>query len=61
MSGLLALTAFLVSLYKAWRLYILAPEPATTLVYHFSLYIPDNHDSFFEGIIRGARQAAAEL
>ncbi|GHV84937.1 hypothetical protein AGMMS50230_05450 [Spirochaetia bacterium] len=61
LSGLLALTAFLVSLYKAWRLYILAPEQGTTLIYHFSLYIPDNQNSFFDGIIRGAKRAAAEL
>jgi len=43
------------------RLNNLAPEPSTTLIYHFSLYIPDNRNSFFEGIIRGAEQAAAEL
>jgi ribose transport system substrate-binding protein len=61
LSGLLSLTAFLVSLYKAWRLYILAPVPATTLIYHFSMYLPDNRNSFFEGIIRGAERAAAEL
>jgi ribose transport system substrate-binding protein len=61
LAGLLSLTAFLVSLYRSWRLYLLAPEPASTLVYHFSLYIPDNRNSFFEGIIKGAQQAAAEL
>jgi len=61
LTGLLLLLAFFVSLYRSLRLYILAPEPATTLVYHFSLYIPDNRNSFFDGIIRGAEQAAAEL
>ena len=61
LAGLLSLTAFLISLYRSWRLYILAPEPGTTLVYHFSLYIPDNRNSFFEGILRGAELAAAEL
>ncbi|MDR1306674.1 MAG: substrate-binding domain-containing protein [Treponema sp.] len=61
LSGLLSLTAFLGSLYRAWRLYSLAPVPATTLIYHFSMYLPDNRNSFFEGIIRGAERAAAEL
>jgi len=61
LTGLLSLTAFFVSLYQSMRLYIFAPEPPTTLLYHFSLYIPDNRNSFFEGIIRGAQQAAAEL
>ena len=59
--GILSLTAFLISLYRSLRLYILAPQPGTTLIYHFSLYIPDNRNSFFQGIIRGAEQAAAEL
>ena len=61
LSGILLLTAFFVSLYRSLRLYIFAPEPGTALVYHFSLYIPDNRNSFFDGIIRGAEQAAAEL
>jgi ribose transport system substrate-binding protein len=61
LAGMLSLTAFLVSLYRSWRLYLLAPDPASVLVYHFSLYIPDNRNSFFQGIIRGAEQAAAEL
>ena len=29
--------------------------------YHFTLYLPDNRNSFFTGIIRGAEQAAVEL
>jgi ribose transport system substrate-binding protein len=29
--------------------------------YHFSLYLPDNRNAFFTGIIRGAEQAAAEV
>ncbi|MCL2472420.1 MAG: substrate-binding domain-containing protein [Treponema sp.] len=61
LTGLLSLMAFCVSLYKSLQLYIFAPEPGTALVYHFSLYIPDNRNSFFEGIIQGAEQAAAEL
>jgi ribose transport system substrate-binding protein len=60
-SGLLSLTAFLVSLIKAQQLYITAPDPGPALIYHFSLYLPDNRNSFFDGIIRGAERAAAEL
>ena len=60
-AGLLSLTAFLISLYRSWRLNLLSPAEGTTLVYHFSLYIPDNRNSFFEGIILGAQQAAKEL
>ncbi|MDR1144191.1 MAG: substrate-binding domain-containing protein [Spirochaetaceae bacterium] len=61
LSGILSLTAFLGSLYKAWRLYILTPVSAPTLIYHFSMYLPDNRNSFFEGIIQGAERAAEEL
>jgi ribose transport system substrate-binding protein len=61
LTGLLSLTAFFVSLYRSLRLYILAPQQGAALVYHFSLYIPDNRNSFFEGIIQGAEQAAMEL
>jgi ribose transport system substrate-binding protein len=60
-SGLISLTAFLVSLYKAWQLDDLAQDSGPALVYHFSLYIPDNRNSFFDGIIRGAERAAAEI
>jgi ribose transport system substrate-binding protein len=60
-TGLLSLMALFVSLYRSLRLFILAPEPGPASVYHFSLYIPDNRNSFFEGIIRGAEQAAMEL
>ena len=61
LTGLLSLTAFSVSLYRSFQLYILAPNPAASLLYHFSLYIPDNRNSFFEGIIQGAERAALEL
>ena len=61
LTGILSLMAFFISLYRSMRLYIIAPEPSTNLIYHFSLYIPDNRNSFFEGIIRGAEHAAAEL
>jgi ribose transport system substrate-binding protein len=60
--GLLSLGAFLGSFFLARRLYIASPgDGAPPLNYHFSLYLPDNRNSFFEGIIRGAEQAAAEL
>jgi len=61
LTGLLSLMAFFISLYRSFQLNIYAPESGTTLVYHFSLYIPDNRNSFFEGIIQGAQQAAEEL
>ena len=61
LTGLLSLMIFFVSLYRSLRLYIFAPQQGTTLLYHFSLYVPDNRNSFFEGIIRGAEQGAAEL
>jgi len=61
LTGLLSLIAFSVSLYRSLRLYSLAPEPGVSLVYHFSLYIPDNRNSFFDGIVRGVLLAAEEL
>ena len=61
LTGLLSLTAFFISLYQSLRLSNLVPEPGTALEYHFALYIPDNRNSFFEGIIRGAEQAAADM
>jgi ribose transport system substrate-binding protein len=60
--GLLSLGAFLVSVSLVRRLYIgSSGNAAEPLNYHFSLYLPDNRNSFFTGIIRGAEQAAAEL
>ncbi|MDR2768375.1 MAG: substrate-binding domain-containing protein [Treponema sp.] len=61
LSAALSLVAFLVSLYKAWNLYLFSPDAGSSLTYHFSLYLPDNRNSFFTGIIRGAEIAAAEL
>ena len=61
LTGFLALMAFSFSLYRSLRLYIFAPEPGIALKYHFSLYLPDNRNSFFEGIIKGAGKAAEEL
>jgi ribose transport system substrate-binding protein len=60
--GLLSLGTFLGSFFLARRLYIPSPgEGAPSQNYHFSLYLPDNRNSFFTGIIRGAEQAAAEM
>jgi ribose transport system substrate-binding protein len=60
--GLLSLGAFLVSFDLVRRLYIGSSDTAAEpLNYHFSLYLPDNRNSFFIGIIRGAERAAAEL
>ncbi|MDR2477889.1 MAG: substrate-binding domain-containing protein [Treponema sp.] len=58
--GLLALAAFLVSLSRAHSLYIQSRQDMT-LNYHFSMYLPDNRNSFFTGIIAGAEQAAADF
>ena len=60
-TSLLLLTAFINSLYRSLRLNIFSPESDTVLEYHFSLYVPDSRNSFFEGIIRGAQRAAGEL
>ncbi|MDR1957370.1 MAG: substrate-binding domain-containing protein [Treponema sp.] len=59
--GLLSLGAFLVSFTLVRRLYIRsADQGAAPLNYHFSLYLPDNRNSFFTAIIQGAERAAAE-
>jgi ribose transport system substrate-binding protein len=64
--GLLSLGAFLGSFFLARRLYIRSPqdwggESRGALNYHFSLYLPDNRNSFFTGIIRGAEEAAGAI
>ncbi|MDR3337113.1 MAG: substrate-binding domain-containing protein [Treponema sp.] len=60
--GLLSLGTFLGSFFLARRLYISSPgDGAPTVNYHFSLYLPDNRNSFFTGIIQGAELAASEL
>jgi ribose transport system substrate-binding protein len=61
LSGLLSLTAFIFSMVKARQVYVLAPDPGPALIYHFSLYLPDNRNTFFKGIILGAERAAREL
>jgi ribose transport system substrate-binding protein len=58
--GLLALATFLVSLSIARSLYI-QPPGDSALNYHFSMYLPDNRNSFFTGIIAGAERAAGEF
>ncbi|MDR2759313.1 MAG: substrate-binding domain-containing protein [Spirochaetaceae bacterium] len=59
--SLLSLGAFLGSLYLVRNLYIQSSGGAAVPInYHFSLYLPDNRNSFFLGIIEGAEQAAAE-
>jgi ribose transport system substrate-binding protein len=60
-SGLFSLAAFFTSLTKAWSLNITSLDERETLNYHFSLYLPDNRNSFFTGIIEGAERAASEL
>ncbi|GHV70694.1 hypothetical protein AGMMS49928_19440 [Spirochaetia bacterium] len=58
--GLFGFAAFLVSLSMARSLYIQPPFD-NSLNYHFALYLPDNRNSFFTGIIAGARQGAEEF
>ncbi|MDR0377601.1 MAG: substrate-binding domain-containing protein [Spirochaetaceae bacterium] len=60
--SLLSLGTFLGSLYMVRNLYVQsAPEAAAAINYHFSLYLPDNRNSFFTGIIDGAERAASEM
>jgi ribose transport system substrate-binding protein len=60
--SLLSLGTFLGSLYLVRGLRLQSPEEAgSPRNYHFSLYLPDNRNSFFTGIIRGAERAAAEM
>lgn len=59
--GFLSLAAFFTSLYQSLRLNIFAQETGNSPAYRFSLYVPDNRNSFFEEIVQGAKQAAAEL
>jgi ribose transport system substrate-binding protein len=60
--SVLSLGTFLGSFYLVRNLYIQSSGgPAVSISYHFSLYLPDNRNSFFTGIINGAEQAAAEM
>jgi ribose transport system substrate-binding protein len=58
--GVLSLLAFGISLSTARSLYVEPPRNASR-IRHFSLYLPDNRNSFFTGIIAGAKQAAADM
>jgi ribose transport system substrate-binding protein len=59
--SILAAGAFFVSFWMVRDLYTRqAAVRAAPLNYHFSLYLPDNQNAFFTGIIRGAERAAAE-
>ncbi|MDR2900399.1 MAG: substrate-binding domain-containing protein [Treponema sp.] len=60
--GVLSVAAFLVSLLLIQDLGIQSPgDNSHPLEYHIALYLPDNQNSFFADVIRGAEQAAAEL
>ncbi len=60
--GVLSVAAFLVSLFLIQDMRIQNPEDdALSLQYHVALYLPDNQNSFFADVIRGAERAAAEL
>ncbi len=59
--ALLSALALSMSLTLVRRLYVRGSEPAGPgPKYHFSLYLPDNRDSFFLRIIEGAERAAEE-
>ncbi|GHU13088.1 hypothetical protein FACS1894161_2660 [Spirochaetia bacterium] len=60
-SGILAATAFFTSLIQVWDLNIRTQGEEETRAYHFSLYLPENRNSFFAGIIEGAERAALEM
>jgi ribose transport system substrate-binding protein len=59
--GVVSIAAFSISLFLVRRMYIQGTEPqGTPPRYHFALYLPDNRDSFFTEVIRGAERAAEE-
>lgn len=59
--GVASLVAFSVSLFLVRRLYVHGSEPkGPPLRHHFALYLPDDRDSFFSAVVRGAETAAAE-
>lgn len=59
--GVVSIAAFSISLFLVRKMYVQGAEPkATPPRYHFALYLPDNRDTFFTEIIRGAEGAAAE-
>lgn len=59
--ALLALVTFSFSLTLVRNLSVRGvPRAKEQLEYHFSLYLPDNRNSFFNEIIKGAQKAAKE-
>jgi ribose transport system substrate-binding protein len=59
--GILAVAAFSLSLTLVRTLYVRGTEEDTLPPkYHFSIYLPENRNSFFAEIIRGAEKAARE-
>ncbi len=59
--GTLSIFAFSMSLTQVRRLIVQGAGPsAAPLLYHFSLYLPEDRDSFFSEVIAGAERAAAE-
>ncbi len=60
--GVLSAAAFLISLFLIQDLRVQNPEGGGgSLNYHIALYLPDNQNSFFADVIRGAERAAGEL
>lgn len=60
--GLLSIISFTISLTLVRDIYTqVTGEEAARPSYHFSLYLPDNRNSFFLEIINGAEKAAAEV
>lgn len=59
--ALLSVLALSMSLSLVRRLYIRGSEPpGPAPKFHFSLYLPENRDAFFQRIILGAQRAAEE-
>jgi ribose transport system substrate-binding protein len=59
--GLLSILALSISLTLVQRLYVRGAESDRAVPkYHFSFYLPDNRDSFFTQIVKGAERAAEE-
>jgi len=62
--AVLTLAVFARSVYLARSVLTEAADEAAASappVWHFALYLPDNRNSFFTGIIQGAERAAAEV
>lgn len=60
--GVLALISFYLSLTQVRRLHVEGSGPnAVPLSYHFSIYLPEERDSFFNQVVAGAERAAGEF